>query len=240
VKQWTARRRLHELLTQIDAHVDAGDESVALRYLEEVLVANEKVNLTGINQIDVGIRLHLVDSLLGLPDVEEAPVGPLIDIGTGGGFPGVPLCIVGKRRGLLLDSVGKKANAVREALRLAGLGVEIAVVAGRSESHALDCGASYAVATARAVAELPSLVELASPLLVRGGRLVAWKGAPEADELERGDRVGAMVGMERVALRERSLPGGGERRTIIVYERRGEASTKLPRRVGLAQRKPLA
>jgi 16S rRNA (guanine527-N7)-methyltransferase len=232
--------RLHLLLAAIDILLEESSESAMLRYLEAVIRANETLNLTRIDSAEAGIRLHLVDSLLALHDLSACPEGPLIDIGTGGGFPGVPLCVASGRAGVLLDSVGKKAVAVMRAIESAGLEGNIVATAERAESHAGATAAAYAVVTARAVAQLPALVELASPLLMLGGRLVSLKGSPADEELDRGDRVAEMVGMRRVALRTSVLPGGDERRTIVVYERAGVSRTKLPRRVGLAQNSPLA
>jgi len=211
-----------------------------LEYLDRVIEANQSLNLTRITTPVDAVRLHLVDSLLAVQEVETSPQGPLLDIGTGGGFPGAVLCIAVDRPGVLLDSVAKKSRAVNAILDGMGLELELRSEAQRAEEHAVSHPAHYAVVTARAVAQLPALVELASPLLVTGGRLIALKGAPDSSELARGRAAATLVGMREVSVRFAELPGGGENRCIVVYERAGKSRTRLPRRTGLAQNTPLA
>ncbi len=208
-------------------------------YLDGIIEKNQSVNLTRISDAGNGVRLHLIDSLLALPEVNAASEGVLLDLGSGGGFPGVPLCIASRRRGVLLDSVGKKSAAVNAVLQEVGLSGEVEVVTARAETLAQSKDQTFSVITARAVSGLPSLLELASPLLPIGGRFVALKGAPDTEELNHAGRVAALVGMEQVSLRECIVPGGTERRTIIAYVKSGAAKVKLPRRVGLAQKSPL-
>ncbi len=211
-----------------------------LEYLDRLIESNTLLNLTRITSPEAAVRLHLVDSLLALPEVEAAPPGMLLDIGTGGGFPGAALCMSTERAGVLLDSVAKKALAVNEILQAMGESGRIGARPERAEQHALQHRSEYAVVTARAVSELPALVELSAPLLANGGLLVALKGSPELLELERGRRVGALAGMVETSIRHITLPDGGEKRCIVVYERRGRSITRLPRRPGAAQNSPLA
>ena len=211
-----------------------------LQYLDGIMESNSKLNLTRITSPEAAIRLHVVDSLIALPEILAAPPGTLLDIGTGGGFPGVPLCISANRDGVLLDSVGKKARAVNHVLLSMGYTQGIVALPERAEDHAMHHRSGYAVVTARAVSELPALVELSAPLLVEGGRLVALKGAPEPEELRRARQVAALVGMVETSTRHITLPDGDEKRCIVVYERRGKPITRLPRRPGAAQNAPLA
>ena len=139
-----------------------------------------------------------------------------------------------------MDSVGKKATAVNDILAPLGLTAAISAIAARAESHAECNRGAYSVVTARAVSSLPSLVELASPLLALGGRLVSLKGRVDDDELSRGRRAAGLCGMAEISVRRTKLPGGDEYRTIVTYERTGEPRLVLPRRDGLAQTKPLA
>lgn len=213
---------------------------MSLQYLCAVLEANQRVNLTAIRELDEALRLHLEDSLSALPEVDEAPEGPLLDIGTGGGFPGVPLGIATGRPMVLADSVRKKVTVVDEILSRIAPELEYRVSSERVESLATLEPGAFAVVTARAVSELPALVELASPLLSDGGRLIAMKAQISSEEVERAMLVADMVAMVHVSTRSFSLPRGGEERTIVVFERRGKPAVRLPRRVGLAQNQPLA
>jgi 16S rRNA (guanine527-N7)-methyltransferase len=206
-------------------------------HVSMVYEANRIVNLTRISREDA-ICLHVIDSLSGLQEMNESPDGPWLDIGSGAGFPGVPLAVAGGRHVDLLESVGRKAaflSAVVEGLRL-----DATVRGCRAEDAAQATPGLYAAVAVRAVSELPALVELASPLLMRGGVLVCWKGDPSSEELERGVRVAAITGMRHVRDVEVRLPASEALRTIVVYERVDKSAVSLPRRIGLAQSKPLA
>lgn len=242
MKHWveTAERDLDSLLPPETADRARLAIPRCVSYLSEVLVANQRVNLTAIREMDDALRLHLEDSLSALPEVDEAPEGVLLDIGTGGGFPGVPLGIATGRPVVLADSVRKKVAVVDEILAAMIPPIEYRTCSERVESIAMQEKGRYACVTARAVSELPALVELASPLLMDGGRLVALKAQLPFEEFERAERVAGMVGMSHVSTRRFKLPRGDEERAVVVFERRGKAKVTLPRRIGLAQNQPLA
>jgi 16S rRNA (guanine527-N7)-methyltransferase len=226
-------------LAALGVTVTEGQALQCVEYLLGVLAANNALNLTRISDPGNAVRLHLLDSLAALPEVGAAPAGRMLDIGTGGGFPGVPMAIASGRDAVLLDSVAKKAAAVEEVLRAVGLpGIEI--VSQRAEAYACEAAGGFAVVLARAVAPLPSLLELGAPFLCESGRLVLLKGRPTDEEIGAGDRVARIVGVQRSGARAFSIPDSGERRTVLTYERIGRSSVALPRRDGLAQRRPLA
>lgn len=192
-----ARARLRHLLHSNDISLPETDESLILGHTQWVLEQNKHINLTAITSYDDAIRLHVVDSLFALPDVEEALPGPMLDIGSGGGYPGVPLGIAAHRETRLLDSVQKKMRVLQGFLEEAGLSPSIRAQPGRAEDLAREAAGAYAVVTARAVSALPSLVELARPLVYIGGRFIALKGALEGEELRRGDAAAGIAGFER-------------------------------------------
>lgn len=231
---------LGRLLDEAGVAISEKARQTLLAYLDGLIETNQTLNLTRIVDPTEGVRLHLVDALVALQEVAAAPAGPLLDIGTGGGIPGVPLCVAGERQGTLLDSVAKKAAAVNSILQQNGLSERIVAIADRAEHFAHEAGAIHAVITARAVAELPALVELASPLLISGGLFVALKGSPTDDELDRGAAAAEICGMRTNSVRRLTLPEGGEARMIVTYERVGDSRVRLPRRIGLAQKSPLA
>lgn len=210
------------------------------KYLALVLEANRRINLTRIVEWDDALRLHVLDSLTCLSEVIRAADGELCDIGTGGGFPGVPLGVASERRTLLVDSVAKKCKAVTEILESGNFGGGFECRAARAEELALAEPQRFAVVVCRAVAPLGSLVELAAPLLAVGGSFIALKGDPGPAELESGRAVARLVGLEPGAERRIVLPGGDETRTILTYMKTGRGSVKVPRRIGLAQHQPLA
>jgi 16S rRNA (guanine527-N7)-methyltransferase len=208
-----------------------------LRHLDLVAEINRSMNLT---RIDSGsaVAMHLIDSLSCLPEIESAPDGPMVDIGAGAGFPGVPLAVVTGRRLVLVEATGKKARFLERVV--ADLRLDATVLAERAEEAANANGSEFSIAVARAVSALPSLVELASPLLKAGGMLVCLKGCPDDAEIERGRAAAALCGMREVAVRVLSVPGLDAVRTVVSYRKGGHAKVQLPRRAGLAQRQPLA
>ena len=219
----------------------AEDRTMSLmqRYLDSILEANKVTNLTRITDGEQARLLHIEDSLVGLPEVNEAPTGLYGDLGSGGGFPGVPLALATGRKTLLVDSVKKKMAIVQSALDDLSLSEQISTSSERIEDLPLEYKEKFAVLTARALSKLVSLIELASPLLKKGGRLVCYKAQLSSEELEEALAVQDLVGMKMISQREICLSDGETTRTIVVFEKIGKSRIKLPRRIGLAQKQPL-
>lgn len=219
----------------------AEDQTMSLmqRYLDSILEANKVTNLTRITDGEQARLLHIEDSLVGLPEVNEAPTGLYGDLGSGGGFPGVPLALATGRKTLLVDSVKKKMAIVQSALDDLSLSEQISTSSERIEDLSLEYKEKFAVLTARALSKLVSLIELASPLLKNGGRLVCYKAQLSSEELEEALAVQDLVGMKMISQREICLSDGETTRTIVVFEKIGKSRIKLPRRIGLAQKQPL-
>lgn len=219
----------------------AEDQTMSLmqRYLDSILEANKVTNLTRITDGEQARLLHIEDSLVGLPEVNEAPTGLYGDLGSGGGFPGVPLALATGRKTLLVDSVKKKMAIVQSALDDLSLSEQISTSSERIEDLPLEYKEKFAVLTARALSKLVSLIELASPLLKNGGRLVCYKAQLSSEELEEALAVQDLVGMKMISQREICLSDGETTRTIVVFEKIGKPRIKLPRRIGLAQKQPL-
>lgn len=216
-----------------------GAEEAMVRHLEWVLEINQHINLTAIESFDAGLRLHVLDSLTCLPELAASKTGPMLDVGTGGGFPGVPLGLATGRETVLLDSVGKKVHALDGFLKQNGLS-HISTHPGRAEEYARERPGGFAVVVCRAVAPLASLLELASPLLGDGGSFIALKGRLEPAEYEHALSVAALVGLKPMSRRFLSLPRCGEHREIVRFVREGNPSVALPRRTGMAQKRPLS
>ena len=193
-------------------------QQIIENYLDEILIANQTTNLTRITSRESALVLHLEDSLVGLQEINEAPEGLYGDLGTGGGFPGVPIAVMTGRDTLLIDSVQKKVKILQEIV---------------------DKPQAFSVLSARALSRLVSLLELSAPLLKIGGRLVCYKAQIEQDELKEAFDVQELVGMRLMSRRSVTLSDGCTHREIIVFEKYKKPSMKLPRRVGLAQRNPL-
>jgi 16S rRNA (guanine527-N7)-methyltransferase len=206
-------------------------------HAERVLSKNQVMNLTSVAEADF-VPLHILDSMSALEELLREPDGLFADLGSGAGYPGIPLSIVTGRRVALVESVRKKAAFLEELSR--DLRLEATVHPIRAEELAQTHQEFFRVAIARAVSALPSLVELAAPLLCDAGALICLKGHPGQEEFDRGDTAAALCGLKRESVRVLHVPRVEADRTIVVYRKTGEAKMRLPRRDGLAQRQPLA
>lgn len=206
-------------------------------YLELVIEKNKELNLTRIDTEEKGMLLHIEDSLSCLDEFCNMD-GEFLDIGTGGGFPGVPLAIASNRTGVLIDSVQKKARAVQEMIEELGLNNQIQARGIRSEELALEVGERFTTIVARAVSSLPAVMELAAPLLVMDGELIALRGKEDEVDLEAIDTIAEKLGLETISKRHIYISETYER-TIYVFKKVSQAMIKLPRRNGMAQKRPL-
>lgn len=206
------------------------------RHLELVIEANKTTNITRISTWEEGMLLHVEDSLVGLPEVMDAPAGRMADIGSGAGYPGIPLAIESGRQTLLADSVGKKTAILSSMVETLGL-ENVEVYTGRIEDLAREKPAAFTVVTARALAQLSILMELASPMLQQGGRLVCYKANVSEEELQHALSLQEQLGMKHVS--DRTVTLGDNCRRIICFEKTGRPKIKLPRKVGMAQKRPL-
>ena len=208
-------------------------EDLLKRHLELVIEANKTTNITRISTWDEGMLLHVQDSLVGLPELREAPEGRMVDIGSGAGYPGIPLAIESGRSTLLADSVGKKTTILASMVQTLGLDV----YTGRIEDLAREEPASFAAVTARALAQLSILMEFASPLLQEGGRLICYKANVSDEEMEHALSLQNRLAMKLVS--DRIVELGKNHRRIICFEKTGTPHVKLPRKTGFAQKRPL-
>lgn len=190
--------------------------------LELIIEANKQTNLTRIDSFEQGKLLHIEDSLAGLQEFNAAPEGSYADLGTGGGFPGIPLCIMTGCSVLLVDSVKKKMEILSQVASELGLKDKVSTYAGRIEELAQERPQTFSVLTARALTSLPSLIELASPLLVIGGRLICYKSTHVADELKAARAIEEKLGMQYLSERSLMLSDGVTQRSIIVFEKIGK------------------
>lgn len=218
--------------------MDEASRSMIDRYMEQVLEVNKTLNLTRIEDSEGARLLHIEDSLSGLEELSQAPDGRYVDLGSGGGFPGVPLGIASGRETLLVDSVKKKMAAVQSILDSLDLS-SISTFDGRIEELATEQPEQFSVATARALARLSVLMELASPLLRQGGLLICYKAQLSEDEIDKALKLQSYLGMTLKSDRDFLLSDNEIHRRIVVFEKVKKPGLKLPRRIGLAQKKPL-
>jgi 16S rRNA (guanine527-N7)-methyltransferase len=219
------------------APLDAGGREALEKVL--ALLAEERASVSSVTAPARAWRVHVEDSLTGLEVDELRAAGRIADVGSGAGFPGLALAVaLPQARVDLIESIGRKCAFVERAIEAAGIG-NARVLCARSEELAAAAGReSYDVVTARAVGRLSTLAELASPLLRDGGTLVAWKGRRDAEEEEQLARAAARLAMRPVAVLEVGARAGSEHRHLHVVRKAGATPAELPRRPGMAKKRP--
>ncbi|HTD34600.1 MAG TPA: 16S rRNA (guanine(527)-N(7))-methyltransferase RsmG [Candidatus Elarobacter sp.] len=208
------------------------DEPLAARlatYAALVLDANRRLNLTGA-KTGAAFAEHILDALTLRDDVQ----GPLIDIGSGNGVPGIPLALATGATITLLEPIKKRARFLHDALT--ALALDGIVLAARAEDAARDPShrERYVTATARAVASAPTVAELTVPFLTIGGRALLQRGSLEPPERNAVADAALVLGAELIE--ERSLDGN---RRLLVLEKRMPTSPRFPRKNGVPTKRPL-
>jgi 16S rRNA (guanine527-N7)-methyltransferase len=205
-----------------------------------LLAWNVAINLTAIAEPAEVARRHVADSLAALDVIRAGLHATLLDLGSGGGFPGLPLgAVLPATRVLLVESVAKKAAFLDATCRAVGLDDRVSVVASRAEALA-PAGAriGWDVVTARAVGALGDLVELALPLLAAGGRLVAWKRGDLAAELEAARRATAALGAAEPQLHPLPEALGLTGHVLVVVRKEAPTPAGYPRDPAARKRRP--
>ena len=184
-------------------------------------------------------QVHVADSLSGLGFDQLRGAGRIADLGSGAGLPGLVLAAaLPEARVDLIESVSRKCAFLRRAIERLGL-ENAEVVCARAESWAAGDGReAYDAVTARAVGRLSTVAELASPLLRDGGHLLAWKGRRDPDEEAELARASARLAIEPVAVRAVTPYPGSRDRHIHLVRKNGPTPDDLPRRPGMAAKRP--
>lgn len=240
-----ARAELERLLDEVPTvrgGLPAGFADAAETYVRLLLAANEVTNLTRLVEPADVARLHLLDALAALPLLDEAGATRVVDLGSGGGVPAIPLAIARPEvEWVMVDSVRKKAAILEQFVAELGLR-NTRVLAERAEAigHDPPHRERYDVATARACAALPVLVELALPLVRVGGALLAWKGPLSSadDEMRRGRAAAGQLGAGRLTVRGTGLAALGDH-TLVLVPKVEATPVRFPRRAGEPGRRPL-
>jgi 16S rRNA (guanine527-N7)-methyltransferase len=219
-----------------------GRQVVALMTLENELLAwNDKFNLTAIRDTE-GIRTkHFLDSFSCVLAWKENPPKRLIDVGTGAGFPGIPLKILYPYMELtLVESVGKKSNFCRHAIEILKLEtVEVITARAEEVGQIPERRESYDWAVARAVANLPVLSEYLLPLVKVGGRMLAQKGHRGPAEAHNAENAFRLLGGQMRSLLPVTLPGVAEERYLVVVDKVAATPPQYPRKPGFPAKSPL-
>ena len=212
-----------------------------LKYMETLLEWNKRINITSITDTKQFIIKHFLDSLSCIMSFNFSNREKVIDVGTGGGFPGIPIKIMMPETKLtLLDSTRKRIiflEALIEELKLH----DVLLIHGRAEDYGKESlyREQYDVAVSRAVAPLKILYEYCLPFVKEGGIFIAQKSADVETELREGERALKILGGQVEQKIDIELPFGGGGRSIIIVRKINKTPNKYPRRVGIPQKRPL-
>jgi 16S rRNA (guanine527-N7)-methyltransferase len=222
-------------------HLTGRQVAALFAFENELLAWNQKFNLTAIRDAE-GIRIkHFLDSFSCVLAWKENPPMRLIDVGTGAGFPGIPLKILYPFMHLtLVESVGKKASFCRRAVELLKLEA-VEVITGRAEElgQMPSQRESYDWAVARAVANLPVLAEYLLPLVRVGGKMLAQKGHNAPGEAHNAEPALKLLGGQIKQLVPVTLPGVAEERYLVIVDKVAATPPQYPRKPGFPAKKPL-
>jgi 16S rRNA (guanine527-N7)-methyltransferase len=203
------------------------------------LLAEERASVSSITEPRRAWQVHVADSLTGLEVRELGEAGRIADIGSGAGFPGLALAVALPAAKVdLIESVGRKCEFIQRAIDAAGISNAMVLNARSEEIAAGERRDSYDAVTARAVGRLSTLAELASPLLKENGVLVAWKGKRDADEEQQLERAAEQLAVQAEQILDVGDRAGSKHRHLHVLRKHGPTPENLPRRPGMAKKRP--
>lgn len=231
--------KLMEKLAYINVRLPESKIRDFFTYMEMLVEWNKKINLTAIVEMDEVIDKHFVDSLTISQYIDEN--ARIIDVGTGAGFPGIPLEIARDNLKIdLLDSLNKRINFLNEVINKLEL-KNITTIHSRAEdeSNKKEKRERYDIAVSRAVANLPVLLEYLLPFVKIGGKCICMKGMNIEEEVNNSRRALKELGGEIEEIVKLQLPGTDATRNIIIVRKTANTPSKYPRKAGTATKNPI-
>jgi len=232
-------KQLTDALTQF--HIPWDEEMIRKfeGYMDGVLEWNEKINLTAIRDREEFIKKHLVDSILCCDFPEYQNADTIIDVGTGAGFPGVPLAIASPDKDFLLaDSLNKRLRVINQLTGELDIS-NVETVHGRAEELARNRAyrGAFDLCVSRAVANMAVLAEYCLPFIKNGGYLLAYKGPDAEKEAKEAEKAVKILGGKLVRIEPAGL--SGYEHNIIVIEKIKNTPAKYPRKAGTPVKEPI-
>ena len=227
--------------TLFNVHLTARQVVALVNYEKELMEWNQKFNLTAIRDVESIRTKHFLDSYSCVTAWKAAPPNRLIDIGTGAGFPGIPLKIIYPTMHVtLVESVGKKAMFCQHLVKTLGL-ENIEVIQARAEDIGQNPAhrETYDWAVARAVANLNILSEYLLPLVKLGGTMLAQKGESGPAEAQSAEKAMKLLGGKLRQLIPINLPGVVDDRYLVLVDKVAATPPKYPRKAGIPMKTPL-
>lgn len=209
------------------------------QYMNILIEWNKVMNLTGITEPEEIITKHFIDSLTVLNKIDK--YDKIIDVGTGAGFPGIPIKIaLPEKKIVLLDSLNKRIKFLREVINLLKLN-NIETIHGRAEDYGKDKKhrEMYDISIARAVAPLNILSEYLMPFVKVGGKCLCMKGVNSEEEISLSKRAIEKLGGKLIYTEEFLIPNTDMKRKIVEIEKIKNTEEKYPRKAGIPSKEPL-
>ncbi len=233
------KNKMIELSKKINVQLNDEQIKKYFEYMTLLLDWNEKINLTAITEMDDVILKHFIDSMTVLKFIENEK--SIIDVGTGAGFPGIPIAIMnGNVKITLLDSLNKRINFLNEVCSKLKIN-SVEAIHGRAEEigRNKEHREKYDIAVSRAVANMTTLVEYLLPFVKVGGACICMKGAEIDKELEEAKFAIKELGGEIVKQEKFILPNSDMVRNIIIIKKIKQTSNKYPRKAGMPSKSPM-
>ena len=231
--------KMIELSKKIDISLTETQIKKFFEYMQLLLEWNEKINLTAITEVNDIILKHFIDSLTIIKYIKESD--KIIDVGTGAGFPGIPIGIMNSKIDItLLDSLNKRINFLNEVCNKLDL-KNIKTIHGRAEDFGqnIDTREKFNIAVSRAVANMTTLVEYLLPFVKVGGCAICMKGPEIDEELSKAEFAIKELGGKVEKVENFVLPNSDIERNIVIIKKISDTPNKYPRKAGTPSQSPM-
>lgn len=232
-------KEFYEAIRQFVPQITEEQQNQFYNYMNMLIEWNNKINLTAITEPDQIILKHFIDSITILKEIDDK--SKIIDVGTGGGFPGIPLKIMNNSLEIvLLDSLNKRINFLNEVIQKLKL-KNINSIHFRVEEAGqnIKYREKFDVATSRAVASLNILVEYMLPLIKVGGICICMKGSEIEEEIENSKKAIDILGGKIEKIESFTLANTDIKRNIVIIKKIKETPNRYPRKAGTPSKEPI-
>lgn len=228
-------------LKELNIELSEKQQQQFLKYYEMIVETNKVMNLTAITEFDEVMVKHFIDSLLLVKDVDMNCCESMIDVGTGAGFPGIPIKIVFPHvKVTLLDSLNKRLKFLNDVITELEL-ENIETVHGRAEDlgHKKEYREQYDLCVSRAVANLSTLSEYCIPFVRKGGNFISYKAADSKEEIKESVKAVNILGGKIVSENIYKLPCSDMDRALVVINKEKQTLKRYPRKAGTPSKEPI-
>ena len=232
---------LNNKINKLNIEINKEKEMKFIRFYQLLIEWNGKMNLTGITDFEEVVEKHFVDSLSIVKVTDLKKINNLVDIGTGAGFPGIPIKIMFPHvKVTLLDSLNKRIQFLNTVIEELGLH-EIETLHGRAEDFAKkkEYREQYDLCVSRAVANLSTLSEYCIPFVREGGAFISYKAGDSKKEIEESRKAVKILGGKIQSVHEFQLPETEINRTLVTILKEYPTAKKYPRKAGIPTKEPI-